>query len=179
MEERNTKFNSGRFKKGQIISEKTRQAVSLAQKGKPKSLETRKKMSDSNPWKGKKRPEVSELHRGNKYGLGKKKDLHGEKNPNWKGGIHFIKRSQGIYNSQRRARKRNSIGSYSLKEWENLKAQYNWTCPCCKKQEPEIKLGADHIIPLSKGGSDNIENIQPLCKPCNSRKSNKIIPKYE
>ena len=54
---------------------------------------------------------------------------------------------------------------------------YNWTCPCCKKQEPEIKLTEDHIIPLKKGGSDNIENIQPLCGNCNSKK-HLTIKKY-
>lgn len=76
----------------------------------------------------------------------------------------------------RRKRLIKSSGTFhSLGEWENLKAQYNWTCPCCKKYEPQIKLTKDHIIPISRGGSNNIENIQPLCRPCNSRKNIKTI----
>jgi len=75
----------------------------------------------------------------------------------------------------RRARQANADGTHTLGEWENLKAQYNWTCPACGKRELDIKLTADHIIPLILGGSNNIENIQPLCKSCNSSKFTKII----
>ncbi len=77
--------------------------------------------------------------------------------------------------NRRKVRLRNNGGFHSKYEWENLKAQYNWTCPSCKIGEPEIKLTKDHIISILNGGSDNIENIQPLCRSCNSKKNSKNI----
>lgn len=65
--------------------------------------------------------------------------------------------------------------THTLGEWELLKAQYNYTCPDCGKREPAVSLTRDHVIPISRGGSDRIENIQPLCQPCNSKKHTKII----
>jgi 5-methylcytosine-specific restriction endonuclease McrA len=63
-------------------------------------------------------------------------------------------------------------GSFAAAEWKALCKQCHNRCLCCGKRR---KLTADHVIPVSKGGSSNIENIQPLCQPCNSSKGNKTI----
>lgn len=78
-----------------------------------------------------------------------------------------------IDNKNYRARKKNSVGIITVEEWENLKEKYGNICLCCKRGD--LKLTIDHIIPLSKGGRNTIENIQPLCSSCNSRKKDKEI----
>ena len=75
-----------------------------------------------------------------------------------------------IHEANRRARKRQAGGTFTRGEWENLCASYNYSCLCCGKQEPEIELTVDHVVPLSQGGSNSLENLQPLCRSCNSRK---------
>ena len=35
----------------------------------------------------------------------------------------------------------------------------------------DMKMEVDHIRPWSQGGSDNLYNLQALCKPCNRSKS--------
>ncbi len=57
--------------------------------------------------------------------------------------------------------------SFTREEWEALKEYYQFRCLACDRK---TKLTVDHIIPLSKGGSNLIDNIQPLCGPCNSSK---------
>lgn len=70
----------------------------------------------------------------------------------------------------RRARRLASGGSIALREWATLKAKFDFHCVACRRREPEIKLTMDHVIPLARGGHHVIENIQPLCQPCNSKK---------
>jgi 5-methylcytosine-specific restriction endonuclease McrA len=74
---------------------------------------------------------------------------------------------------KRRANEAQVSGSHTGEEWLELKIAYGYTCPSCLKKEPEILLTVDHVIPISKNGSNNIDNIQPLCKSCNSSKGTK------
>lgn len=80
-------------------------------------------------------------------------------------------------NGNRRARKKEVGGTFTAQEWKSLKEFYNFTCLCCGRCEPEIKLTPDHVIPLAdvENSSNTIDNIQPLCYSCNSSKQAKHI----
>jgi 5-methylcytosine-specific restriction endonuclease McrA len=43
-------------------------------------------------------------------------------------------------------------------------------CVSCGKSPPEVVLEIDHKKPFSKGGSNNINNLQTLCFECNRGK---------
>lgn len=64
-------------------------------------------------------------------------------------------------------------GKITSEEWLDLCQRYENKCLSCKKEG--IKLTVDHVVPISKGGSNTIDNVQPLCRSCNSKKGTKII----
>ena len=147
---------------GRKLSSEVRKRMSEGQKGKIYSEESKRKMSEYAKNRSEEhRRKLSEAYKVEKHFL--------------KGGVSKKPGYKTVMENNRKARKKENGGSHTLGEWDNLKAQYDWTCPCCKRKEPEIKLTEDHIISLKKGGSSNIENIQPLCQSCNSKKMTKMI----
>lgn len=47
-----------------------------------------------------------------------------------------------------------------------------FTCQYCGKNPPSVVLEIDHIIPVSKGGSNEIDNLLTSCFECNRGKTN-------
>lgn len=81
----------------------------------------------------------------------------------------------GVMKSHKRRAMLSGSGVYKVSEWRALKKFYDFTCLDCGRREPEIKLTVDHVVPVSKGGANTIDNIQPLCLSCNDKKGIKVI----
>lgn len=65
----------------------------------------------------------------------------------------------------------NTSGKIDKVAWELKLKQLDGKCQLCGTIE---NITIDHIISLSKGGTNLIANLQPLCRSCNCSKSNKI-----
>lgn len=68
----------------------------------------------------------------------------------------------------RRARKLNAPGTHTAADVRDILTMQRHHCACCG-----VKLATyhvDHIVPLSRGGSNDKANLQILCAPCNLSK---------
>jgi len=84
---------------------------------------------------------------------------------------------KNISREKRRCAERFVEGYFTKEEWEEKKRTSFFKCVLCGESELNVKLTIDHIIPISRGGTNYISNIQPLCGSCNSKKHNKLPTK--
>lgn len=87
------------------------------------------------------------------------------------GVIHII--FQSCLESENNRKRKKSL-RYIKGLFNKLLHKYNFECQHCGEKE-ENKLTIDHIHPVSKGGDNSFDNLQILCKSCNSKKGSKII----
>lgn len=71
---------------------------------------------------------------------------------------------------RRRAREKGADGAHTAKDIQALHRLQQGKCACCRKALPK-HYHVDHIVALSKGGTNDRLNLQLLCPPCNLSKS--------
>lgn len=69
-----------------------------------------------------------------------------------------------VYRDIRRRRRESGKQRFRIFVRDKFRCQY-----CAKKFGPQ-DLTLDHILPQSRGGQDEQENLATSCKPCNQRK---------
>lgn len=76
-------------------------------------------------------------------------------------------------NFGRRARKANAEGKYTVADTELQYKRQKGRCYWCSTKVGK-SYHADHIVPLSRGGSNRPENIVIACPSCNTSRQNKL-----
>jgi 5-methylcytosine-specific restriction endonuclease McrA len=74
------------------------------------------------------------------------------------------------------------VGSHTYAEVIGLFKRQRGMCAYCQTAitmvAPGVIASEDHIDPVTRGGTDYIDNIALACTPCNSRKKDKSLAAY-
>ena len=64
-------------------------------------------------------------------------------------------------------------GNHALRKRRQVLEVYGNICWLCKQPIPGLPR-ADHVLPRSKGGTDDIENLRPAHLRCNISRGNRV-----
>lgn len=78
---------------------------------------------------------------------------------------------------RRRGREHQADGTYTWTEVIHLFLTFDRCCAYCQ-QEVDGQPEPDHVVPLSRGGSNSITNILPCCSLCNSDKRDLLLHEW-
>lgn len=76
---------------------------------------------------------------------------------------------------KRRKIQQANVFTLSLEDWNKALTYFGDACAYCGSEE---KLEQEHVIPISKDGYYNKQNIIPACKACNSSKKDRYIEEW-
>lgn len=75
---------------------------------------------------------------------------------------------------------RQDIGRPTGAEWAVLRAKIfardDYTCQYCGERGK--RLECDHVVPVSRGGSSDEDNLATACFPCNRSKRDKTVEEW-
>lgn len=74
--------------------------------------------------------------------------------------------------SNQSAARRGYPGRLRMCEWEEALKQTNFMCIACEQKKAD---SVDHVVPLSKYGTNTYDNIQPMCIRCNLKKGDRVV----
>jgi hypothetical protein len=75
----------------------------------------------------------------------------------------------------RRAREHSALGGYQTWEWISLLVRFNGQCAYCDAAPAATQ---DHVIPLTRGGSNFASNLLPACWSCNAMKHDSLLAEW-
>ncbi len=67
-------------------------------------------------------------------------------------------------------------GRLSAEDWEAVLYLYSHRCAYCGAEDCELTV--DHVVPISRGGDHDIDNVVPACGSCNSSKGDQILTEW-
>lgn len=83
-----------------------------------------------------------------------------------------------VHCSSKRAREAGAFGSFSAADVKRILASQSSRCIYCGSDISGGLHTVEHLTPLSRGGTNKVENIALACRSCNARKGDKMVTEF-
>lgn len=92
------------------------------------------------------------------------------------GAVRPIQRA--VKNAHRTAKRLGVLSTLTEDEWRLVVYTLNQTCTYCGKKMDILSLTMDHVVPMSKGGTNTVDNVTVACLSCNVIKSDRDLDEF-
>lgn len=80
-----------------------------------------------------------------------------------------------LYRQAQELRRRGTPYTQESLDWI---ASIDWSTELCTYCEDAPATEIDHILPITKGGTGERDNLTPVCRTCNARKGNRYLAEF-
>lgn len=75
-----------------------------------------------------------------------------------------------------KGRRRATGGNVTSQEWLDRLAEFNNHCAYCNTLDSNLEM--EHMVPLSRSGAHEIDNLVPACRRCNAEKHTQTLLEF-